>query len=175
MPGDEGPLAAGDFAAWLTDMQAALREERPASVPCGDCTACCTSAQFIHIDPDETGALAHIPKPLLFPAPGLPKGRVLMGYDEHGHCPMFQDNACSIYEHRPRTCRTYDCRIFPATGLVPDQPAIAARAARWLFTYSSEDARARHSTLQGRAADCAGAPTPRAVRALIADPLPREP
>ena len=25
---------------------------------------------------------------------------------------MLVDDACSIYEHRPRACRTYDCRIF---------------------------------------------------------------
>ena len=30
---------------------------------------------------------------------------------------MLVDGRCSIYEHRPRTCRTYDCRIFTATGL----------------------------------------------------------
>ena len=30
---------------------------------------------------------------------------------------MLIDNQCSIYEHRPRTCRTYDCRVFAAAGL----------------------------------------------------------
>ena len=85
-------------------------------VPCDGCTACCTSSQFVHIGPDETDTLARIPRRLLFPAPRLPAGHVLMGYDENGHCPMLVDGACSIYEHRPRTCRTYDCRVFPAAG-----------------------------------------------------------
>ena len=30
-----------------------------------------------------------------------------MGYDERGHCPMLVDGDCSIYDHRPRTCRMY--------------------------------------------------------------------
>ena len=108
---------AGDFSSWLRAMQAAIREERDADVPCGTCTACCTSSQFVHIAPDETDTLSHIPSALLFPAPRLPRGHVLLGYDERGHCPMLVDGQCSIYEHRPRTCRTYDCRVFPASGL----------------------------------------------------------
>lgn len=60
-------------------MQAALRGEGEADVPCGSCTACCTASQFVHIEPDEADALAHIPRQLLFPAPRLPRGHVLMG------------------------------------------------------------------------------------------------
>ncbi|MGI9120662.1 MAG: YkgJ family cysteine cluster protein, partial [Acidimicrobiales bacterium] len=116
----EPDLPAGDFSSWMTEMQSALRGERPSDVPCGGCTACCTSSQFVHIGPDETDTLAHIPAELMFPAPRLPPGHRLLGYDEQGHCPMLVDNRCSIYEHRPRTCRTYDCRIFPAAGLEPD-------------------------------------------------------
>ena len=107
-------------------------------VPCGTCTACCTSSQFVHIGSDETATLARIPRALLFPAPGLPKGHVVMGYDERGHCPMFVDGACSIYEHRPRTCRTYDCRVFPAAGLEPDHDGrakIAEQVRRWRFDF----------------------------------------
>ena len=85
--------------------------------PCGGCTACCTSSQFVHIEPDETRTLSRIPAALLFPAPGLPRGHRLMGYDENGHCPMLVDATCSIYADRPRTCRTYDCRIFPAADI----------------------------------------------------------
>lgn len=134
--GDTGPLDAGDFAVWRRALRHARRSGGAIDVPCGTCTACCTSSQFVHVDPDEHDALAHIPAELLFPAPGLPEGHVLLGYDEHGRCPMLIDDACSIYAHRPRTCRTYDCRVFPGTGLVgepTDKPAIAARAARWRF------------------------------------------
>jgi Fe-S-cluster containining protein len=111
-------LAAGDFGAWVVQMQQALRGEQESDVPCNGCTACCSSSQFVHIGPDETDTLAHIPSGLLFPAPRLPRGHMVLGYDEHGRCPMLADNGCSIYEHRPITCRTYDCRIFPASDVV---------------------------------------------------------
>jgi uncharacterized protein len=152
--GDETPLPAGGRSGWLTNMQAALRGEVDAEVPCGGCTACCTSSQFVHIGPEETEALAAIPAELLFPAPRLPRGHVLLGYDEKGHCPMLVGGACSIYEHRPRTCRTYDCRIFPATGVLPDEDgkeAIAARAVRWRFDVDGKDDEVTRDALRAAA------------------------
>jgi hypothetical protein len=138
----DGQLAAGEFSAWLAQIQAALRGERESDVPCGGCTACCTAAQFVHIAPDETDALAHIPAQLLFPAPMLPRGHVVLGYDERGHCPMLVDDRCSIYAHRPQACRTYDCRVFPAAGVEADsgddrKALIATRARRWRFDVTS--------------------------------------
>jgi Fe-S-cluster containining protein len=97
------------------------------------------SSQFIHIGPDESDALAHIPPQLLFPAPRLPRGHVVMGYDDSGKCPMLVDEKCSIYAHRPLTCRTYDCRVFPAAGLDAGEDGkdlIAQQARRWRFTFA---------------------------------------
>jgi hypothetical protein len=139
---DEHELDAGDFSAWMLETRRAVRGDRPdrsVDVPCNGCTACCTSSQFVHIEPDETDTLSRIPAELVFPAPLMPRGHVLLGYDERGHCPMLIDNRCSIYEHRPRTCRTYDCRVFPATGIDvdddPDKALIAQRVKRWRFTF----------------------------------------
>ena len=149
-PIDETERDAGSFAAWATDMVAAMRGERAANVPCDGCTACCTSSQFVHIALDETATLARIPPELLVPAPQMPRGHVVLGYDEHGHCPMLVDGACSIYDDRPRTCRTYDCRIFPATGLDPaadGKPEIAARARTWRFRFPTGDDRARQAAI----------------------------
>ena len=127
-------------------MEAALAGEADAEVPCGDCTACCTSSQFVHIEPDETDTLAQIPAALLFPAPRLPEGHVVLGYDERGHCPMLRDGRCSIYDHRPRTCRTYDCRVFTALGVDPDDAtgAISRQVRRWRFTFATDEDRDRH-------------------------------
>jgi Fe-S-cluster containining protein len=149
----EQDLPAGDFSAWLDGMQSALRGEGDSDVPCAGCTACCTSSQFVHIEPDEADTLAHIPPELLFPAPRMPRGHVLLGYDEHGHCPMLIDNRCSIYEHRPRACRTYDCRIFAATGVAvdDDKPEIARRVRRWRFTYPTDADRTRQIALRAAA------------------------
>lgn len=140
-------LPAGDFARWIGEMSAALRGDRDADVPCDGCTACCTSSQFVHVGPDEGDALAHIPRDLQFPAPGLPDGHVVLGYDQRGHCPMLVDGRCSIYAHRPRACRTYDCRVFPASGVVIDDEAkvtIRRRAERWEFGFPTDEDHARH-------------------------------
>lgn len=110
---------------------------------------------FIHIGPEETETIRRIPRALLFPAPGLPKGHMVMGYSDKGHCPMLADDRCSIYEHRPQTCRTYDCRIFAATGVAADganQAEIADRAEGWVFSYGSEQGLEEHRTLREAAA-----------------------
>lgn len=152
---------------WFDEFERMVGDEASdMQVPCGACTACCTSSQFVHIEPDETDTLAHVPSALRFPAPGLPKGHVVMGYDERGHCPMLVDGACSIYEHRPRTCRTYDCRIFAVTGVEPDQPAIATRVRDWSFDV---DDRATWDAVRAAVPDGstrAGPPIERALRAL---------
>jgi uncharacterized protein len=169
--------AAGAFSSWLVDVKAAIRGDGDADVPCGTCTACCTSSQFVHIEPDETETLRRVPKALLFPAPRLPRGHVLMGYDERGHCPMLVDGGCSIYDDRPRTCRTYDCRVFPATGIEPDDDKvlIARQARRWRFSYPHDRDRVDHEAALAAArrqqADGASA-MQRAVRAIEATPAP---
>lgn len=135
-------------------MQAALRGERASDVPCGTCTACCTSSQFIHIGPEEVDTLAHIPAALLFPAPRMPAGHVLLGYDERGHCPMLIDGRCSIYAHRPRTCRTYDCRVFPAAGVRlddEDKARIERQAERWRFSFAAQADRSERDAVRAAA------------------------
>ena len=64
---EDGDVPAGDFSSWMIAIQAASAEHG-SDVPCGGCTACCTSSQFVHVDPDESDTLAHIPAELLFPA-----------------------------------------------------------------------------------------------------------
>jgi hypothetical protein len=154
--GSDAPLDAGELRSWVAEIRSAIRGDVDADVPCGTCTACCTASQFVHVGPDEAEALAHIPRELLFPAPGLPRGHVLMGYDEHGRCPMLGDAGCSIYEHRPRTCRTYDCRVFAATGVDvaagdPTKRGIATRAARWRFDVGDDRAEALDRALRAAA------------------------
>jgi Fe-S-cluster containining protein len=172
-PREDSDLPAGRFLAWLAEIQAALRGERGADVPCGACTACCTSSQFVHIGPEETDTLEHIPAELLFPAPRLPRGHVLLGYDERGHCPMLVDGKCSIYEHRPRTCRTYDCRVFAATGVTlddePDKVLIARQAKRWRFTLPTRADRDAFDAVRAAAAFLADPPEPRAEGAAPAN------
>ncbi|MGO9872515.1 MAG: YkgJ family cysteine cluster protein [Acidimicrobiia bacterium] len=151
---EDRDLAAGDFSSWMVEIQGAIRGDRSADVPCDGCTACCTSSQFIHIAPDETDTLSCIPGELLFAAPYLPPGHVLLGYDERGHCPMLIDNRCSIYEHRPRTCRTYDCRIYAACGIElddDDKTLIRERTRRWRFDFPTQVDRDQRDAVQAAA------------------------
>ena len=161
-------LPAGDFSTWLVQIRGALRGERDADVPCDGCTACCRSSQFIPVGPEESDALAHIPKELLFPAPRMPDWFVL-GYDEQGHCPMLVDERCTVYEHRPVACRTYDCRVLPASGLTLDEEAkaaIADRVARWRFGHPTANDEREHEAVRAAATfleDVVPAITERAV------------
>ena len=149
-------IPAGDFSVWLHGTEASLQSGNGgADVPCGACRGCCRSSMFIHIRPEETQTLRRIPRALLFPAPGRPKGHVLMGYDDKGQCPMLIDNQCSIYEDRPQTCRDYDCRIFAATGISVDrqtQPEIAQRVQEWVFNFEDKESRDEDRILKEAAA-----------------------
>jgi Fe-S-cluster containining protein len=151
---DSARRPAGEFSTWLAELLTAIRDGTNSAVPCDGCVACCSSSQFVHIGPGESDALRHIPAELLFGAPGMPDGYVLMGYDERGRCPMLGVGGCSIYEHRPRTCRTYDCRVFPAAGVMPGEgkELIAGRANEWEFDYADERARVEHAAVQAAAA-----------------------
>jgi uncharacterized protein len=147
---EQQELPAGTFSSWLLEVRQAQHDDKGAVVPCGECTACCTSSQFILIRPEETDTIARIPAELLFPAPGLPTGNVVMGYDERGYCPMFIDGRCSIYEDRPRTCRAYDCRVLAATGVELDddtKAAITARTRRWKFEYATTEDERLHTAV----------------------------
>lgn len=184
-PAVDGELAAGEFGRWLDAIGEAIDGRRPADVPCGTCTACCRSAQFVHVGPEEVATLARIPAELLVAAPGLPSGHRVMGYDERGHCPMLQADGCSIYEDRPRTCRTYDCRVFAAAGVEPDahgargRTDVAERVRRWRFDYGGAEAHVRQRAVRATAAllarqpdvlgpRSAANPTAQAVAAVLA-------
>ncbi len=130
-------IPAGPFSAWLRAMRGALAGSSGMDVACGDCRGCCTSSYFIKVRAHETAALQHIGADNLRPVPGATNGAQLMGFDAHGHCFMFANGACSIYAHRPETCRTYDCRVFTAAGMNagPDKSVINERIANWRFEY----------------------------------------
>ena len=63
---------------------------------------------------------------------------------------MLVEERCTIYEHRPRTCRTYDCRIFPAAGVEledRDKSRIHLQARRWRFEFTTDTDRVRHAAI----------------------------
>lgn len=147
------PVKAGEFSHWLSVIQAAVQDNAATDVPCNSCNACCKSSYFIRIHRSETQAIANIPAPLLFPAPG-DADVMVMGFDERGHCPMLIDDQCSIYSNRPNTCRTYDCRLFAGCGITPEEThaAVAQKSQRWQFAYADQAARTAHQALLTAAA-----------------------
>lgn len=79
---------------------------------------------------------------------------MLLGYFENGHCPMMVEAGCSIYEDRPLTCRTYDCRIFAAAGIPAgeaDKVIINEQVKKWLFTYPTQGDRDQHKAVKAAA------------------------
>ena len=114
-------LPAGGFSSWLRCTRVALIEGDQADVPCGECCACCKTSHFVHIGPDETETLARIPRELLFPAPGLPAGNVLLGYDEQGLCCYYRhqfmltrevlDDEDNFYSERAHFERVHSWRL----------------------------------------------------------------
>ncbi len=147
-------LNAGRFSSWLYIFRTALRNGYPAAVPCGECNACCRSSRFVYIFPYEIRTLRQIPKELLFPAPLLPDGCKVLGYDKCGCCPMLTNNGCSIYKNRPMACRTFDCRILTAAGLESkgkNSDPVIQQARRWRFSYPTEKDRKLRDAVQSAA------------------------
>jgi Fe-S-cluster containining protein len=148
---EQPEIPAGDFSVWLEDIRQVLLQDRGIEVPCGGCQACCKSSYFIHIRPEEKETLCRIDKKLLFPVPGLPRGNRLLGYFENGQCPLLVDERCSIYEHRSKTCRAYDCRIFAAAGIDAGEDhktLVNERIRRWRFSYPGQQDLDQHVAVQ---------------------------
>jgi Fe-S-cluster containining protein len=147
------PLPAGNFSAWLREMRAALASRGGMDVACGSCRGCCVSSYYVKVRAHETEAARHIGDANLQPGPPGDPGSQLLGYQSNGHCLMLRDGNCSIYAHRPETCRSYDCRVFAAAGMNagPDKPVINERVARWAFSYASDADRREHRAVTAAA------------------------
>lgn len=149
---EDQSLDAGDFRIWLEQMVLVLQGRAEADVPCQDCIGCCSSSYFIHVGPEDTEALAVIPRLLLRQARGS-EGH-LMGFDRKGYCPMMREGRCDIYPRRPRTCRTYDCRLFAAAGILAGDDSkrrINERIRRWRFSYARPEDLHAHEAIRAMA------------------------
>jgi Fe-S-cluster containining protein len=139
---------AGHFGTWLREMSAVLRGGQHADVPCDGCVGCCVSSYAIPLRPADGVALEAVPaRYLRMPVDG---GLARMEYREDGTCPMLEGGRCTIYAQRPQTCRDYDCRIYTATGLLPDgeRPVIRDRVLEWHFDFPSLEELAQHGALR---------------------------
>jgi hypothetical protein len=81
-------------------------------VPCGDCSACC----YLRGHPRGQEARSET---LALPADGAEyRRRMVLQRRADGGCVHLGEQGCTIYEHRPSACRSFDCRAFSAMGLV---------------------------------------------------------
>ena len=158
-----------NFQAWRAALRRSLEDGASTGVPCDGCTACCRSHQFVVIEPDEAATLKRIDPRLLAAAPGRPAGWQVLGFDQDGCCPMLGQTGCTIYDDRPRTCRVYDCRVFAAAGVLPDQPLVADRVRDWRFTDVPVSVTDRARSLVRQGDD----PRRAALAALLDDPVDR--
>jgi Fe-S-cluster containining protein len=106
------PYAAkdgGDVEAYLDRWG---RNERP-PVPCNGCPTCCYH-QHVDVYPDQE-------RPEDLPHMSIEKdeaGRSWLRKRPDGACIHLGDGGCAIYEHRPQSCRKYDCRIYSLFGVL---------------------------------------------------------
>lgn len=151
-----GTLPAGALARWLEQyLQAQTQAEPAGEVPCADCNACCKASYFIAIAAEETETIARIPRVRLTVSTRSRERQWALDQSCSGSCPMLVDEACSIYEHRPRACRRFDCRVFAATSIAPGtgrRAAVNQQVWRWRFDYPSAGDALRQTALLDAAA-----------------------
>jgi hypothetical protein len=108
----------------------------PAKVPCNGCTACCRHDRIM-VDPAEetTDRLAH----LELEPDDLEPDKLQLKHRSDGACVHLGASGCTVYEHRPTICRTYDCRVMSFLG-INLKPAYGDPEPMWKFeVISTED------------------------------------
>jgi uncharacterized protein len=128
-------------------MRGVLKGEQTADVPCDGCVGCCVSSYAIALRPADKAALDAVPSRFL--RMSIAGGPALMGFRSDGSCPLLESGRCTIYTDRPQTCRDYDCRIYAATGLLPDgeRPVIRERVLEWCFEFATAEEAAQRDAL----------------------------
>ena len=109
---------AGDPVAFLNsiaEMVAAdKRGEKPAAkVPCDGCTTCCYHDNVdVHPEDEDPEDLAHLD------IVRAADGTAALRKRDDGACVHLGPTGCTVYHHRPRACRSYDCRLPALVGMV---------------------------------------------------------
>jgi Fe-S-cluster containining protein len=81
-----------------------------ANVPCNGCVACCHHTLIVLMP--EHGDLADLyeTQDVLSPLTGLPAKALKQTQD--GACIYVRSHGCSIHDHRPAICKSFDCRRY---------------------------------------------------------------
>jgi hypothetical protein len=95
-------------------------------VPCAGCSACC---YYDGIPVDKKRDRRRLPHLL---TERTRDGDLVLQRHADGACVHLGERGCTVYEHRPSTCRSFDCRAFAAMGLV-EHCAPDHRTPDWQF------------------------------------------
>jgi len=103
-------------------------------VPCAGCSACCHYEGIVVDRKRDKRRLPH----LLTERNG--DGDLVLQRRADGACVHLGEQGCTVYEHRPSVCRTFDCRVFAAMGLV-EHCGPSRRLPNWEFAEDAQRAR----------------------------------
>jgi uncharacterized protein len=78
-------------------------------LPCGECTMCCRKEAIFLYPEDGDNPGLYKTRQVWHPLENRP---VHVLEQRNGACVYLGDKGCTIYDKRPSTCRTYDCRRF---------------------------------------------------------------
>lgn len=143
----ETARAAGDLMGVLSDVrrmaEAGARGDYtiPARVPCDGCTACCHYARVdVHPHQETPESLAVLD--LVEDAEGLSLRK-----REDGACVHLGPAGCTVYAHRPHSCRAYDCRLYALTGMLDSYDG-GRHQPRWIFDLPTRLSQATAAAMQ---------------------------
>jgi Fe-S-cluster containining protein len=96
-------------------------------VPCNGCTACCRNTAPIGIWPSHGDNLAfYVQRYMVEEFLETIDGHTGTGYalrrKPNGDCHFLGDSGCTIYQHRPYQCRTFDSNVLRLTHATTATP-----------------------------------------------------
>lgn len=85
-------------------------ENITSNVDCSGCNSqCCRHYEVFCEKGDD---------PSLFTGISKETGEPILPRNEDGSCSHLTENGCGIYDRRPKTCRSYDCRPYAIAGVL---------------------------------------------------------
>ncbi|HVY93394.1 MAG TPA: YkgJ family cysteine cluster protein [Bryobacteraceae bacterium] len=85
-----------------------MSSERHTEVPCNGCIECCRSGQGLFLHPEQGDDVASYRTRTMTGSAG--ESVFVLETTAAGACVYLGERGCTIYEHRPLLCRTFDCR-----------------------------------------------------------------
>jgi hypothetical protein len=120
---------------WLAEMGASVASGKPMSVPCNGCRNCCW---FHHVPVERDENPENLP--YLDTVMQEDSSMILRKRDD-GACVHLGEQGCTVYEHRPAACRTYDCRYMSLIGISHPYDDNHSPPT-WLFDVSTDESKA---------------------------------